>query len=117
MPLTRLAFTNVGPFRDVEFEFDKRVNVFLGPNNSGKSATLLVLGEIAVYPFTIPRKLLRGTRSDWSVLVEADSVRRRFHGKLPISLSSKTFKGEDCIFASSSRIFHVHTGNPIQLRL
>ena len=59
MPITKLHFTNVGPFEDIEFDFDKQVNVFTGPNNSGKSTVLAVLGEIAVFPFRIPSKLLR----------------------------------------------------------
>ena len=59
MPITKLSFSNVGPFDEAEFEFDPQVNVFTGPNNSGKSSVLWVLGDIAVYPFTFPRKLLR----------------------------------------------------------
>ena len=51
MPITRLSFSNVGPFDDIEFEFDPQVNVFTGPNNSGKSSALWVLGELLVYPF------------------------------------------------------------------
>ena len=59
MPIDRLSFSNVGPFDDIEFEFDPQVNVFTGPNNSGKSTALWVLGDIAVFPFNFPRKLLR----------------------------------------------------------
>ena len=63
MPITKLSFSNVGPFDEVEFEFDPQVNVFTGPNNSGKSSALWVLGDIAVYPFSFPRKLLRHERT------------------------------------------------------
>ena len=59
MPITSLRFTNVGPFDDVEFEFDDHINVFTGPNNSGKSTILWVLSEIVVYPFFFPDKLYR----------------------------------------------------------
>ena len=59
MPITKLRFSNVGPFDDIEFEFDPQVNVFTGPNNSGKSTALWVLGDITVYPFLFPQKLLR----------------------------------------------------------
>ena len=59
MPLKRLRLTNLGPFDEIEFEFDEHVNVFTGPNNSGKSTALVALGEIAVYPFLMPSKLLR----------------------------------------------------------
>ena len=51
MPITSLRFSNLGPFDDVSFEFDKQVNVFTGPNNSWKSTALWVLAEILVYPF------------------------------------------------------------------
>ena len=59
MPISKLRFSNVGPFDDIEFEFDPQVNVFTGPNNSGKSTALWVLGDIAVFPFDFPKKLLR----------------------------------------------------------
>ena len=48
MPLKRLRLTNLGPFDEIEFEFDEHVNVFTGPNNSGKSTVLTALGEIQV---------------------------------------------------------------------
>ena len=59
MAIEKLRLTNVGPFDDIEFEFDRRVNVFTGPNNSGKSSALWALGGVAVYPFQFPDKLLR----------------------------------------------------------
>ncbi len=59
MPITHLHITNVGPFDEIEFEFDHQVNVFTGPNNSGKSSALWALGDIIVYPFVFPDKLLR----------------------------------------------------------
>ena len=61
MPILDLQFTNVGPFDDIMFEFDEHVNVFVGPNNCGKSTALTVLGAIIVYPFDLPRKLFRHT--------------------------------------------------------
>ena len=62
MPISKLSFSNVGPFDEVEFEFDPQVNVFTGPNNSGKSSVLWVLGDVAVFPFDFPDKLLRKGR-------------------------------------------------------
>ena len=56
MPITKLHLTNVGPFDEIEFELDEHVNVFTGPNNSGKSSALWALADIAVYPFSVPRK-------------------------------------------------------------
>ena len=40
---TRLQITDVGPFDELTVDFDPRVNVFTGPNNSGKSSLLWVL--------------------------------------------------------------------------
>ena len=67
MPITSLSFSNVGPFDDISFEFDQQVNVFTGPNNSGKSTALWVLGELLVYPFTMPAKLLRSDKCTWKL--------------------------------------------------
>ena len=63
MPIKTFRITNVGPFDDITFEFDEHVNVFVGPNNSGKSTALLALAEATVYPFGIPKKFLKGDRS------------------------------------------------------
>ena len=84
MPITSLSFTNVGPFDEVEFAFDAQVNVFTGPNNSGKSSALWVLGDIAVFPFSFPEKLMRrGKDSKFECHIRADSD-YSFSGNLPI---------------------------------
>ena len=68
MPIEKLRLMNVGPFDDIEFEFDRQVNVFTGPNNSGKSTALFALGDIATYSFTFPERLLReGKPAEFSV--------------------------------------------------
>ena len=67
MPITSLYFTDIGPFDEIEFEFDPQVNVFTGPNNSGKTAALLTLGELLVYPFAAPDKLYRSDRPEWKL--------------------------------------------------
>jgi hypothetical protein len=90
MPITRLRFTNVGPFDDVDFEFDSQVNVFTGPNNSGKSTALWVLGEIVVYPFIVPTKLLRGKEATWRVDFQFGQETRGFSGSIPVSQSKLT---------------------------
>ena len=59
MYVKHIDFTNIGPFCEADFDFHPKVNVFTGPNNSGKSTVLWVLGDILVYPFTVPAKLLR----------------------------------------------------------
>ena len=84
MLLKRLRLTNLGPFDEIEFEFDEHVNVFTGPNNSGKSTVLTALGEIIVYPFGIPRKLFRTEVAEFSIELGLD--REVHEGRLPIGL-------------------------------
>ena len=67
MSIASLHFSEIGPFDDISFDFDHQVNVFTGPNNSGKSTVLWVLGEILVYPFTFPERLLRSDRANWNI--------------------------------------------------
>ena len=84
MPIASLSFTNVGPFDEVEFTFDPQVNIFTGPNNSGKSSALWVLGDVVVFPFVFPDKLLRkGKNSTFEFHMVGDSG-REFNGQLPI---------------------------------
>ncbi len=83
MPLKRLRLTNLGPFDEIEFELDDHVNVFTGPNNSGKSTALMALGEIIVYPFGIPRKLLRAEVAEFNLELGPNGT--VFAGRLPIS--------------------------------
>lgn len=83
MPITKLSFSNVGPFDEIEFEFDPQVNVFTGPNNSGKSTALWVLGEIVVFPFNSPRKLLRPGRVAKFGLNLRDDAKPTLTGQLP----------------------------------
>ena len=83
MPITKLSFSNVGPFDEAEFEFDPQVNVFTGPNNSGKSSALWVLGELLVYPFTIPFRLLRPDQSQWRLVTFSPAGTDSVEGTLP----------------------------------
>ena len=75
MPIKTFRITNAGPFDDITFEFDEQVNVFVGPNNSGKSTALLALATATVYPFRFPHKLLKEPLSEciWNISL-ADSV-------------------------------------------
>ena len=75
MAITSLHVTNVGPFKEITLRFDPQVNIFTGPNNSGKSTLLWVLGELLVFPFTMPVKLLRSDQSRWRLTVSSsDSI-------------------------------------------
>ena len=59
MPVKNLEIKMVGPFKNVNFNFDKKVNVLIGPNNCGKSTALMCLAEAIVFPFAVPKKLIR----------------------------------------------------------
>jgi len=88
MPLHSLRVRNVGPFEDAFFEFDEHVNVFVGPNNSGKSTVLWALGDIAVNPFLFPEKLLRGNGARFDAsYTGVDSKVKTLRGEHPIGLS------------------------------
>ena len=84
MHLRKLRLTNLGPFDEIEFEFDAHVNVFTGPNNSGKSTVLVALGDIALFPFYFPEKLLRKKRAEFKVELGPDG--RVFEHHFPIDL-------------------------------
>ena len=88
MTITSLYVTNVGPFDEVTLEFDQQVNVFTGPNNSGKSTLLWVLGELLVYPFTMPVKLIRSDQSQWSLSISSQEGVDPINGTLPAELES-----------------------------
>jgi predicted ATP-binding protein involved in virulence len=79
MPITSLHFTNVGPFDDIAFEFDPQVNVFTGPNNSGKSTALWVLADAVVLPFEFPQRVLRAKQTSWDIQTNGS----RSQGRIP----------------------------------
>ena len=83
MPITKLHVTDVGPFDEITLEFDEQVNVFTGPNNSGKSTLLWVLGELLVYPFTMPRKLFRSKQPRWNLSLSSPTDVESLEGTLP----------------------------------
>ena len=88
MPITSLYLTDFGPFEEIEFEFDRQVNVFTGPNNSGKTSALLMLAEILVYPFVAPEKLYRSDRPKWKLHYFAGTKSKSVGGTLPAELES-----------------------------
>lgn len=83
MPITNLQFNDAGPFEEISFEFDERVNVLTGPNNSGKSTVLWVLGELLVYPFTMPTKMLRSDSPKWRLSHSSATRIETVEGTLP----------------------------------
>ena len=87
MPIDSLYFTEFGPFDEIEFEFDRHVNVFTGPNNSGKTAALLILGELLVFPFTAPDKLYRSQKPSWRLRYASGTKVGSLCGNLPSDLN------------------------------
>lgn len=83
MPVKAFRITNAGPFDDITFEFDEHVNVFVGPNNSGKSTALLALAEASVYPFDFPNKFIKGSGSKWEITLDNG---KEYDGVLPANL-------------------------------
>lgn len=63
MPVQNLEIRMLGPFEKASFEFDKQVNVFIGPNNCGKSTILMALAEAIIFPFSVPERLYRSKES------------------------------------------------------
>ena len=83
MAVQKLHFTGLGPFDDIEFEFDERVNILTGPNNSGKTTALLVLAELLVYPFAVPSKLRRSPNSSWEMQYQTEAQVETKSGSFP----------------------------------
>jgi AAA domain, putative AbiEii toxin, Type IV TA system/AAA domain len=85
MPIQDLRVTNIGPFDDMTFEFDEHINVFVGPNSSGKSTTLMTLANIATYPFTLPARLCKLAPAAFTVhVVGRDGPPQELTGALPV---------------------------------
>ena len=91
MTILYLNLKNLGPFDDIEFNFDEKINVFTGPNNCGKSTVLAALGDIMVYPFIIPLKLLRNKSATYKIRSRPVSRRavNEYSRELPIEISGK----------------------------
>jgi len=67
------------------FEFDEHINVFVGPNSSGKSTTLMTLANLVTYPFTLPERLCKTAHAAFTVhLVGRDGQPQELTGVLPL---------------------------------
>lgn len=78
----------MGPFDDIAFDLHESVNVFTGPNNSGKSTALLMLADLVVYPFSVPEKLVRSPNMSWQVRYSAFGDTHELHGTLPTDIEA-----------------------------
>jgi hypothetical protein len=85
MSIRDLHVTNIGPFDDMTFEFDEHINVFVGPNSSGKSTTLMTLANIVTYPFTLPGRLCKTAPAAFTIhIVGRDGQPQELTGALPL---------------------------------
>ncbi len=90
MPISALHLTNLGPVDDVDFEFDPQVNVFVGPNNCGKTTVLLLLGHVLVPEAVVPNKLARQVKARFRLCHTAVDVRRgELKGTFPSTATSR----------------------------
>jgi hypothetical protein len=93
MNIKSFALSEIGPFDDITFNFDDRVNVFVGENNTGKSCALVCLGEVCVYPFGMPGKFFRADRKAKFKIGFGHGKRRgrpMYSGDLPIKMDIGT---------------------------
>jgi hypothetical protein len=89
VPIYEIDLKNVGPFDHAHFEFDPQINVFVGPNNCGKTAVLMALGDIAVYPFGFPEKLVRRESAQFIVSKGTSFAQRKtYKGTFPSTFPS-----------------------------
>ena len=88
MPIETLRFTDAGPFEEIGFDFDPHVNVFTGPNTTGKSTALWVLGELLVYPFTMPSRMLRSDHASWAIEYRSSNKSETIEGSFPVQSSA-----------------------------
>lgn len=84
MHIDYLSFTSFGPFDEIEFNFDQQVNVLVGPNNSGKSAALMVLSHLIVHPFSLPLKFLRKEKGNFEIKFSRGKYKGSGSGPFPI---------------------------------
>ena len=95
MPIYELDLENIGPLEKIHFEFDPQINVFVGPNNCGKSTVQMSLGDIAVYGFGVPEKLIGDRKAKFKVCKGPTSAEKHnYEGRLPISLGTKYWNGK-----------------------
>ena len=93
MSIRDLHVTNIGPFDDIMFEFDEHVNVFVGPNSSGKSTTLMTLANIVTYPFTLPGRLCQTAPAAFTAhIVGRDGQPQELTGALPLDQEALTYR-------------------------
>ncbi|MCH7885104.1 MAG: AAA family ATPase [Planctomycetes bacterium] len=90
MPISTLHFTGLGPFKEVDFEFDPQINLFVGPNNCGKSTVLFALADLSVIPFLVPRKLVHERSAAFRAYFSHKRRKHVVEGTFPIHSTSQS---------------------------
>ena len=101
MHLTKMRIGGEPPFREpVEFKLDERVNLFVGPNASGKSTVLLMLADCLIgREENAKRPIARGMSSTRFILgIDDESLEERSSrlGILNIVTGSEDWVGTRC---------------------
>ena len=101
MHLTKMRISGEPPFRQpVEFNLDERVNLFVGPNASGKSTVLLMLADCLIgREGNAKRPIARGMSSTGFILgIDEESLEERSSrlGILNIITGSEDWVGTKC---------------------
>lgn len=88
MSIRAFELKNVGPFDDIRFEFDEHVNVFVGPNNSGKTCALMALADMVECAPSFSTRFLREEAASSAVEYEAGTGGVAvFESKFPIAVA------------------------------
>ena len=96
MAIRAFELKNVGPFDDIRFKFDEHVNVFVGPNNSGKTCALMALADLIVFPAQFAHRFLREEAGSFKLEYDGLGGAIGFGGKFPI----------EAVFPTTSEISH-----------
>jgi hypothetical protein len=87
-----LHVTRIGPFDNITFEFDEHINVFVGPNSSGKSTTLMTLAHLVTYPFTLPGRLCKTAPAAFTVhIIGRNGQPQELTGVLPVDQEAPAY--------------------------
>ena len=115
MHLTRMRLGGVPPFTEpVAFELDERVNLFVGPNASGKSTVLLTLAECLIgKEEKAKRPIAQGMGVRGFILsVDDDSDEMVKESASRIGLENYLTASEDWVGTRTNPILHSRRSNP-----
>ena len=93
MHLTGIKLGGIPPFTDpITLRFDERVNVFIGPNASGKS-TLLQALDACMHDGADGKRWMNNPVGWWDYSFQADEVEAPLHEDSSVDVSRKNYLG------------------------